>query len=129
MDERAKRLEALTRGFEVTVGHLIQAMSSAAEEMTDTAKSMFGTADHSDQLSKTVARASAHASDNVNTVSAATEELLTSIKGIACQVVDSAKIAGNAVDEATRTDTVVHGLSASAQRIGQVLTIIQNIAQ
>lgn len=128
MDERGKRLEALTRGFEQTVGRLIQAMSSAAEEMTDTAKSMFGTADHSNQLSKTVATASAHASENVNMVAAATEELSVSINDIARQVVDSARIAGNAVDEATRTDTVVHGLSASAQRIGQVLTIIQNIA-
>jgi urea ABC transporter urea binding protein len=129
MDERAKRLEGLTRGFEHTVGHLIQAMSSAAEEMTDTAQSMFGTADHSNQLSKTGATASAHASENVNTVAVATEELSASIKEIARQVVDSARIVGNAVDEAARTDTVVHGLSASAQRIGQILTIIQGIAR
>jgi urea ABC transporter urea binding protein len=127
-EERAKRLEGLTKGFEHTIGHLIQAMSSAAEKMTDTAQSMIGTADHSNQLSKTGATASAHASENVNTVATATEELSASIKEIARQVVDSKRIVGDAVDEATRTDTVVHGLSVSAQRIGQVLTIIEGIA-
>jgi len=40
----------------------------------------------------------------------------------------SAKVTGKAADEARRTNTVVEGLAAGTHKIGEVLTLIQNIA-
>jgi methyl-accepting chemotaxis protein len=64
----------------------------------------------------------------VETVAAATEELTASINNIAQQVTRSAAIAGKAADEARRTNSVVEGLAAGTQKIGEVVTLIQNIA-
>lgn len=128
-EERTRRFEGLTRGFETKVGQMIQSLSSAAEEMTGTARTMQGAADHSDLLSKEVAAASAHASSNVETVAAATEQLSGSIEEISRQVAESAQIAGRAVEETARTDRAVQGLVGCTQKIGEVVTMIQSIAQ
>ena len=69
-----------------------------------------------------------HGPTNVGTVAAATEELSASINNIAQQVTRSAEIAGKAAEEARRTNTVVEGLAAGTQKIGEVVTLIQNIA-
>ena len=57
-----------------------------------------------------------------------TEELTASINNIAQQVTRSAEIAGKAAEEARRTNVVVEGLAAGTQKIGEVVTLIQNIA-
>lgn len=68
------------------------------------------------------------ASTNVQTVAAATEELNASIGEIGNQVTMSTKVAEEAVGEAERTSAVVTGLASAADRIGQVVTLIQDIA-
>ena len=74
------------------------------------------------------ATASNQASTNVETVASATEELTASINSIAQQVTRSAEIAAKAAEEARRTNTVVEGLASGTQKIGEVVTLIQNIA-
>ena len=61
-------------------------------------------------------------------MAAATEELTASISNIAQQVTRSAEIANKAAEEARRTNSVVEGLAAGTQKIGEVVTLIQNIA-
>ena len=51
-----------------------------------------------------------------------------SINNIAQQVTRSAEIANKAAEEARRTNSVVEGLAAGTQKIGEVVTLIQNIA-
>ncbi|WP_245311645.1 methyl-accepting chemotaxis protein [Bradyrhizobium pachyrhizi] len=64
----------------------------------------------------------------METVASATEELTASINNIAEQVTRSARIAVKAADEARRTNSVVEGLAAGTQKIGEVVTLIQSIA-
>ena len=66
--------------------------------------------------------------DQCRNGASATEELTASINSIAQQVTRSAEIAAKAADEARRTNTVVEGLAAGTQKIGEVVTLIQNIA-
>ena len=127
-ERRAATLETLTRGFETKVGNLVAALSSSATEMEATAQSMSATAEQTNQQSMTVASAAEQASANVQTVAVAAEELTASIQEIGRQVEQSAKIADNAVEEATRTDAVVQSLAVGAQEIGDVIKIIQDIA-
>jgi methyl-accepting chemotaxis protein len=61
-------------------------------------------------------------------VAAATEELSSSVSEIERQVTQSTQIAGRAVQDATRTNTTVQGLSAAAQKIGDVVKLIRDIA-
>ncbi|MEI9985805.1 MAG: cache domain-containing protein [Aliidongia sp.] len=121
-------LNKMADEFESGVLAALDTLASAAGKMRTTAESMSSTAEETSRQATTVAAASEQASANVQTVAAATEELTSSIAEIGRQVVDSAGIAGRAVDEATRTDATVQGLSAAAEKIGAVVKLISDIA-
>ena len=127
-DQRAQRLDALTRAFEAKAGELVGHVSSAATELQATAQSMTGTAGQTTQQSTTVAAAAEQASANVQTVAVAAEELTSSITEISRQVAQSAKVAGKALEDANRTDDVVQALAEGAHKIGEVVGLISNIA-
>jgi methyl-accepting chemotaxis protein len=75
-----------------------------------------------------VAAASTQASTNVETVAAAAEELAASIGEIGRQVAHSNQISRRAADEAGRTDADVQELAKTALRIGEVVSLISDIA-
>lgn len=127
-ERRATTLEALTRGFETKVGQLTSALSSAATEMEATAQSMSSAAEQTNQQSMTVASAAEQASVNVQTVATAAEELAASIQEIGRQVEQSTMIADSAVESAKSTNAVVQSLAVDAQKIGDVVKLIQDIA-
>ncbi len=77
-----------------------------------------------DQLS----RFSDESSINVQTVAAASEELVAAISEISRQVAESAGIAAQAKQNAQSTSMRIEGLSGAAQDIGEVVSIINNIA-
>jgi methyl-accepting chemotaxis protein len=126
-DRDAARRE-LAAGFERKIGGIVEAVAVAANQMQGLSSSM--TRSNTETTSKTAAAAAAssQASTNVGTVASATEELTASIGSIAQQVTRSAEIAGKAADEARRTNAVVEGLASGTQKIGEVVTLIQNIA-
>jgi methyl-accepting chemotaxis protein len=127
-EQRAETLEALAHGFEAKVGQLTAVLSSAAVEMETTAQAMSATAEQTNRRSMTVASAAEQASTNVQTVASAAEELSISIQEIGRQVEQSTKIADNAVEQVKRTDVAVQSLAADAQKIGDVVKLIQDIA-
>ncbi len=126
--DKQAALRQMADEFESGVLAALDALAGSAGKMRTTAHSMSATAEETSQQATTVAAASEQASANVQTVAAATEELTSSIAEIGRQVVDSAQIAGRAVDEATRTDTTVQSLSEAAQKIGAVVKLISDIA-
>ncbi|MEI8396470.1 MAG: methyl-accepting chemotaxis protein, partial [Rhodospirillaceae bacterium] len=75
-----------------------------------------------------VATAAEQASANVQTVAAATEELTSSIHEISRQVSESTQIGSVAVDQANAANATVCGLTAAAQKIGEVVQLINSIA-
>jgi methyl-accepting chemotaxis protein len=89
---------------------------------------MSATAEETERQSTAVAAASDQATANVQTVAAASEELSGSIAEIGRQVADSARIAGLAVEEANRTNGQVTALSEAAQKVGDVIRMINDIA-
>ncbi|HYD66568.1 methyl-accepting chemotaxis protein, partial [Azospirillum sp.] len=75
-----------------------------------------------------VAAAAEEASANVQTVSAATTELSSSIGEIGRQIAHSAEIAGAAVTEAEQANGRIAALAAAVQKIGEVVKLINAIA-
>ena len=126
-DRDAARRE-LAAGFERKIGGIVEAVAVAASEMQGMSASMSGSNAETARQTAAVAAASMQASTNVGTVAAATEELTASISNISQQVTRSAQIAGKAAEEARRTNAVVEGLAAGTHKIGEVVTLIQNIA-
>jgi methyl-accepting chemotaxis protein len=127
-EKRGAVVDALTKGFEAKVGQLVATLSSAATEMESTARSMTATAEDTNDRSLTVAAAAEQASTNVQTVASAAEELSASVAEIGRQVAQSTQIAGKAVEDAARTDVVVQSLATGARKIGDVVSLISDIA-
>ncbi|WLA79283.1 methyl-accepting chemotaxis protein [Bradyrhizobium elkanii] len=125
---RARVLDDLTRTFEAKVTELVGGLSAASSVMEETAQSMSDTAAATNRQAAVVAAASDQTSTNVQTVASATEELTSSISEIARQVATSTEIAARAVDHARRTGDTARSLAEGAQKIGDVVTLIQSIA-
>ncbi len=126
--DRSKRIEASVAGFEKAIGEVVKSVSTASTELQVTAQSMSATSEETSRQSTTVAAASEQASQNVQTVSSATEELSTSIKEIAQQVATSTRMIGDTVAHANRTNEEVKNLSMAAEKIGEVVRLISEIA-
>ncbi|GGE49212.1 methyl-accepting chemotaxis protein [Agaricicola taiwanensis] len=125
---RAQKLDELTKAFERNVTELTGSLSSAATEMEASAQSMTAIASQTNSQSVTVASAAEQTSANVQTVASATEELSISVREIVTQISQSSQIAGRAVEGAQRTNTMVQSLSDTADKIGDVVALINSIA-
>ena len=127
-DAAAAQLRHLADGFEERVGRLVEKVMAAATEMRATSAAMSDAANTATERVGLVATASNSASANVQSVAGATEQLTASIREISQQVANSAGIAGQAAEEARRTNEKVTGLAQAAQKIGEVVSMIQDIA-
>jgi len=125
---RAQTLDQLTQGFEAKVGELVRDLSASSTDMEQAAHALSATSEETSRQSTTVATASGEASANVQTVAAATEELSASIREIAGRVSHSARIAVEAVENTRRTDALVQTLAAGGQKIGEIVSLINDIA-
>ena len=126
---RQKAVEAHIAGFETHVGEALQALSAASDDMRKTSETLSGSAEQTNRQAKDAAGASSNASTNVQTVAAASQELTASIAEISRQAAHAAGIAGRAVAEAQETDATVQGLAEAAQRIGKIVSLINEIAE
>ncbi len=132
--ERRLKEEALAQrhhladGFEARVGRLAQSVMASATEMRATSTVMSEAANDAASRVGMVATASDAASANVQSVASATEQLTASIREISQQVANSAGVAGQAAEEARRTNEKITGLAQAAQKIGEVVSLIQDIA-
>jgi len=126
--QRQKTIEASVVAFEGQIGDALKALMDAAGQMRSTSDEMSAISQRTNSQVKTAAQASEEASSNVQTVASASEELSASISDISRQVTHAAGIAGRAVDETKQTDGTVRGLAESAERIGEVVKLINAIA-
>jgi methyl-accepting chemotaxis protein len=126
--QKQRMMAELAESFERKVGGLVGHLASAASEMEATARSMTSSADETNNEAAGVAAAAEETSVNVQTVAAATEELSSSIREIARQVEQSSDMSGRAVEDAKRTDRIVQALAAGAEKIGNVVALINTIA-
>src|SRR5262249_53517514 len=128
-DERRVAMVKLADGFEASVKRAVDGIAASATGMEASADSMTSAAATSDSQTVAAASAAEETSVNVGTVATATEELSASIQEIARQVSHSTEIASGAVSEAERANTVMSGLAESAKSVGEVVMLINDIAQ
>lgn len=128
-DLRRKELMQLTQTFETAIGGVVETLSSASSKLEHSASTLSGTAAATRELAAEVQGTSTRASTNVHSVASASEELAASIREISRQVHDSASVASEARAQVERTDHRMVQLSASAERIGDVLKLIASVAE
>jgi len=104
----------LADDFERNVKGVVETVAAASTELQSSAESMAATAEETNSQAGTVATAS--------------EELSASINEISQQVTRSAAISQSAVDQAQKSNQNVQGLAESSQKIGEVVSLINDIA-
>ncbi|HTI44787.1 MAG TPA: HAMP domain-containing methyl-accepting chemotaxis protein [Candidatus Nitrosotalea sp.] len=127
-EQRRSTMLNLASQFEQNVGGVVDTVTTAASQLQSTAQNMSGTAQRTSQQSSEVASVSASASHNIQTVAAATEELSASIHEISQRVTESTRIIAVAVNQAGDTNTKMQALNAAAGKIGEVVSLINDIA-
>ncbi len=126
--QRRQAMQELAAKFEASVGGIVESVAAAATQLQSTAQSMAATSGETTRQSATVAEASELATQNVQTVAAATEQLSASIREIAQQVTRASAMIQESVRQATMSNEQVRGLTAAADKIGDVVSIISDIA-
>jgi methyl-accepting chemotaxis protein len=127
-ERRQNLIEDRITAFDRSVRSALDALTAASSNMHATAKNMSTIAEQSSRQTEIVTAASAETSANVQTVAAATEEMSSSIGEIGRQVAQSTEAAGAAVEQARHTNQTVHELAGAAQKIGDVVKLINQIA-
>ena len=127
-EERRIAMNALADKFEQSIGEVVGNVTQASSRLQGTAEDMARTAEETSGQSTAVAAASEQVTANVQTVASATEELSASIREIAQQVAEASRMTNEAVGQARSSTQEVQGLTDAAQRIGDVVRIINDIA-
>jgi methyl-accepting chemotaxis protein len=126
--QRKADMNKLADEFENAVGKIIETVSAASTELEASASTLSKSSEKAQTVTNRAATASADASTNVRSVAAASEEMASSVNEISRQVQISAQIAGDAVEQAQKTDVRMNQLSQAAGRIGAVVELINTIA-
>ena len=127
--KRAKRIEEMTTEFDRESSKMVTSVAEGSTEMKSVATSMSEIAQRTEEMSTTVAAAAEEASSNVQTVASATEEINASLGEIASQVSRATDVAQSAVAAASQTSQVINGLREQSDQIGDVIKLINEIAE
>ncbi|AUN29996.1 methyl-accepting chemotaxis protein [Niveispirillum cyanobacteriorum] len=125
---RKAEMQALAQRFEDEVSAVVAAVGTSSDHIKQSAELLLTTAGNAEERVDTVESSSAQATDNVQAVATAAGQLAASIQEIARQIEDSADRTRRAAEQASHTNSLVDGLSAKADRIGEVLGLISDIA-
>jgi len=127
-EARAQTIEGLIGEFDRVVSEVLSIGAGAATELDAAAQSMASTAVQTNHQAATVAAASEEASASAQTVASAAEELSSSISEIARQVAHSNQITRTTSEEANLASETVRGLAERSSKIGEVVSLINDIA-
>ena len=127
-EDKQRTMHEFANAFESSVKTVASTVASAAVEMQQTAQGMAANAEGTNRECAEVTAAAREAKHNVNNVAQTAEALNESIDEISRKVGESQGVANHAVDEVERTNDTVSGLSAAADKIGDVVELINNIA-
>ena len=126
-DKRAA-LIGMAETIESETTSALRQVAARTSDMTQIANEMAELASRTSGSAQGAADASAQALTNVETVSAAAEQLTASIREIVGQVAHSNEMVGRAVDASRETRSAIEALNERVGRIGAVADMISEIA-
>jgi methyl-accepting chemotaxis protein len=127
--KRGERMEAVCHSFDQSITDLLKGFEEVMVELRKSAETMSEAVRQTEAEAKAANAASQSAGSNVNSVAGATEELVASVGEIGRQTERSAEIAARAVARASETDKQIQGLAEAAQKVGDVVKLITDIAE
>ena len=127
-EERRRAVDVAISAFRARVESVLEVVSQSATAMKAAAKLLLATSDQTLQRAEGAAHGSNAASANVETAATAAAELSVSIREISRQLGQANQVVRAATADAAATNEDIAGLSHVAQKIGDVVKLIQDIA-
>ena len=127
--EKKAAMERLADEFESTVGAIVSEVTSASDNVRETASDVETVAGSTQAKTSELTNGAREITANVKTVAASTEELSSSIEEINRLVSQSSDKSDGAVSEADSTQDRIERLVSSTNRISEVVNLITEIAE
>ena len=127
-ESRRAAIDNAISSFRERVESVIRVVSDSASTMKSTASTLFDSSEQASQRAEGAVQASNEASANVRTAATAADEMSGSIGEISQQIGRTTDVVRVAVNEAQATNDQIAGLADAAQKIGDVVKLIRNIA-
>ena len=128
-EQRRAAVDAAIVAFRTRVEAMLMTVGQRAGAMKNAARSLLTASDHTLQRAETAVRGSNEAAANVETAAAAAEELSASIREISHRLAQANEVVRSADAAAAATNEDIASLARVAQRIGDVVKLIQDIAE
>jgi methyl-accepting chemotaxis protein len=127
-EQRGEAVAAMIRHFRSSVEQALERLRVSSGRLESASSGLNTAADSVSAEARAAENSVGRASVNVTTVASSIEELAVSIGEIASQAAKSSEVAGRAVAESRRTVNTMSELGSAANRIGEVVGLIQAIA-
>ncbi|MEM1400720.1 MAG: methyl-accepting chemotaxis protein [Pseudomonadota bacterium] len=126
---RQVKLEGLISSFRADVNESLKPIAHSTESLTVISETLRETSSGSATKVSEIAGATEEAHANVQRIASASEELSTSITEVSGRIEETSSIVSMANGKAKEADQKVTGLADSAEAIGRVLQLIQDVAE
>lgn len=127
--EKKASMESLAQHFENSVSSVVESVSGSAKILQEHSGVLTQNSTETLSQASEMAKTMDGALQNVESVAGATEQLSCSISEISRQVSDAMGVSSNAVSQAEKSDDTIKEMSLAADKIGQVVQLIQDIAE
>jgi methyl-accepting chemotaxis protein len=127
-EDRRRVVDAAIVSFRARVESVLKTVGQSSTAMKAAATTLLRTSDHTLARTEGAVHGSNEASANVETAAAAATELSVSIKEISRQLMQANEVVRSAVADAGATNDDIAALARVAQKIGDVVKLIQDIA-
>ena len=128
--EQAHRasINSAISSFRERVESVLRSVRECTKTLKATSSDLFGSSEQTSRRAEGILEASSEASDNVQNAAAASRQMSTSATEIGRHIGQAADVVGSAVSKVQKTSEEFVELSNSAQKIGDVVDLIQQIS-
>ncbi|WP_209004114.1 methyl-accepting chemotaxis protein [Labrenzia sp. CE80] len=128
-EKRENQIDALINAFRTEAQSVLSSVEENIFRVEELSTTLSGRSASAAGRSSQAVGDSENASANVQAVASATEELNASISEISRQVATTAEIVGQTTSNAQSSNQKIAGLAEAANRIGDVVSLISEIAE
>jgi methyl-accepting chemotaxis protein/PAS domain-containing protein len=127
-EQRRRAVDTAITSFRARVESVLKTVGLSATAMKAAARTLLTTSDITLQRTEGAVQGSNEASVNVETAATAAAELTSSIREISRQLAQANEVVRSAAADASATNNDISALAQVAQKIGDVVKLIQDIA-
>ena len=126
---RAKHVQKLIADFQAVSDNIMTEIDQAGGDLDSVANNLAGMAENARGEAGEATTAALSASSNVNAISAAAEEMSVTVQEISRQTSDTTQLTNQTLSESEGSFERVKTLNEAAERIGQIVSLINDIAE